>query len=308
MPRTRRIAAALFATIPALLLGGTKPAPTPISFTPALSYRYNFTEIRLANADGSAAALLIRIAPTGNAAVSILQHAIAPLSRRQVAFVEAPSGSTKSIRLVSWTQPTPGGPLSVTLDPTPLFTISAEITSLDYSPDGATLAAVSWVNGLNQEVRFFDVATRMQIGDAVPLASDGSVLRWRSADNSLLMRGSSGVSTLQNGVQTDLFAFGSGGWFDSWNGTATDVLLQTVVSGSVTLQRWDGATLIGCAPPLTTFTQGYHASVSCDNARFIFQRGSPRTKTIVRSLTTGTETAFSQDNGISFPAYPNGCG
>lgn len=302
MFRTRRVAATLLATLPALLLVGAKPSPAPTSFTPALSYRYGYTDIRLANADGSQAALLVRLPPPSGQIVSVLQHAIAPLGQRRVAFVDASVFGAKSLRIVSWTQPTPGGPLSVSLDPTPFFTIAAEITSLDFSPDGLRLAAVSSINGQNRELRFFDVATRTQIGDAIPLAQGGSLLRWRAYDDSLLMRGPAGLTSFKDGVQTALFDPGPGGWFDSFNGAATDVVLQNLIDGQNLLQRWDGG-----APLLSTLTSGHHPSISCDNSRMIFQFGR-RDKTITRTIATGVEQTFSTDGSISFPTYPNGCG
>ncbi len=308
MFRTRRVAATLLATLPALLLVGAKPPPAPTSFTPALSYRYGYSELRLANADGSQAALLVRLPPPSGQAGSILQHAIAPLGQRRVAFVDASVFGAKSLRIVSWAQPTPGGPLSVSLDPTPFFTIAgAEITSLDFSPDGSRLAAVSWINGQNQELRFFDVATRSQIGDAIPLAQDGSVLRWRAFDDSLLMRGATGFSVFKDGVQTALFDTGNGGWFDTFNAAAADVAVQSLIGGENYLQRWDGASLSNGAPVLATIAPGHHPSVSCDNARIIFQRGRSD-KTIVRTVANGGELTFSTDRTISFPSYPNGCG
>ena len=310
MTRKLRLVGAVTVAVSAFFLTGAKPAPTPTSFTPALSYRYAYTEIRLANADGSAAALLVRIAPTGNAVVSILQHAIAPLSRRQVAFVEAPSGSTKSIRIVSWTQPTPGGPLSVTLDPTPLFTMSApyaEITSLDYSPDGGTLAAVSWINGQNQEVRFFDVASRTQIGDAIPLAQDGSILRWRASDASLLLLGAAGVSTLKDGVQTPLFTGIDGGFFDTFNAGSGEAVFLKHCCGGNFLVRWDGVAPSDGVPALSTITDGVDPSLSCDNARMIYRRLSPRSMFVVRSLATGSEQEFSRDRSITYANYPGAC-
>lgn len=301
--------AALTLSAAAVLVGAAKPAPQPTAFTPALSYRYAYQEIRLANADGSAAALLVRIVPTGTQAVSILQHALAPLNQRKVAFVEAPSGSTKSLRLVSWTQPTPGGPLTVTLDPTPLFTISgygAEITSLDFSPDGATLAAVSWLNGTNQELRFFDVARRTQVGEAIPLAQDGSILRWRS-DGSLLMLGAAGVSSFKDGVQMSLFTGIDGGFFDTFNAGSSEAMFLKHCCGGNFLQQWDGVTINDGQANLTKVTDGVDPSLACDNARMIYRRLSPRSMFVIRTLATGAEQEFSRDRSITYANYPGTC-
>ena len=294
-----------------LILGAAKPVPVPSSFTPALSYRYGGTDIRLSNADGSQAVLLVRMPLGPNAIVSVLQHSLAPLEQRQAAFVYGPDGTHKELRLVDWSQPTPGGPLSVTLDPAPLFSITgtgAEITSVDYSADGTRIYAVSWIQGRDQQLRIFDVATRLQVGDPIPLALDGSNTHWRQFDGSLLMRGSAGFTSYKDGVQTFLFNTGIGGYFDAFNGTASDVVIQNVVNGESTLQRWDGTTITSAGPALTTLTQGYQPTVNCDNSRMLFQRNSPRSKTILYTFGTRTETAFSQDGSISFLVYPNGCG
>lgn len=304
MHRYRRFLAAFACCAAPLLVGAAQPVAS--SFVPALSYRYGSgsTDLRLSNADGSQAVLLARM-PLGT---GIIHHAIAPLGRREAAFVYVPAPGTNEVRLVDWSQPTFGGPLSVTLDPKPLFTrtgTGVEITSVDYSPDGNTIAVVSWVQGTNQDVRFFDVATRTQSGAAVPLTIAGSNAHYRPVDGSLLMRGGFvGFSSYKDGVQTALFNPGSGGWFDNFNGAATDVVVQNLVNGENTLLRWDGTTLVG--PILTTITQGYHASVSCDNSGMIFQRGS-RPKTILYSFDTRSETAFSQDGSISQATYPNTC-
>lgn len=310
MQRVHRICAALLASGAAVLLTGAKPVPS--AFTPALSYVYGGTDIRLSNADGSQAVLLVRMPLGPNTTSSILHHALAPLGKRQAAFVYRPALGTNELRLVDWTQPTSGGPLSVTLDPTPLLTLSAtgiEITSVDFSPDGSRIAVMSWVQGRNQELRFFDVATRTQIGNAIPLAISGPNAHYRTLDGSLLMRGTtSGFSTFKDGVQTALFYTGAGGYFDAFNGTAADVVIQNVVSGQSTLYRWDGIAMTNGAPLLTSLTSGYDPSASCDNSRMIFQRVGSRTQTIIYAFATRTETLFSNDGSVSLPTYPNICG
>ena len=90
---------------------------------------------------------------------------------------------------MTWTQSTPGGPLSVSLDPTPILSLNGtglEITSVDFSPDGSTLATVATYRGQNQELRFFDLATKAQIGDTIPLAIAGANAHYRPVDGSLL--------------------------------------------------------------------------------------------------------------------------
>lgn len=310
MIRSKPLLAALSLSAAAVLLGAAKPAPQPTAFTPAISYRYGYTELRLANADGSAAALLLRLPPPSGQIGSILQHAIAPLGQRQVAFVDASVFGVKSLRIVSWTQPTPGGPLSVSLDPTPMFSLAApygEITSLDFSPDGTRLAAVSWIDGQNHELRFFDVASRTQIGDAIPLAQDGSILRWRASDDSLLMLGAAGVSTFKDGVQAPLFTGIDGGFFDTFNaGSAEAVFLKHCCGGNF-LQRWDGVTISDGQALLTTVTDGVDPSIACDNARMIYRRLSPRSMFVIRTLATGAEQEFSRDRSISYANYPGAC-
>ena len=312
MIRSKPLLAALCATT-ALLTGGAKPAPTPTSFTPALSYRYNGTDIRLANANGSAAVLLVRLPIAQGLTASVTQLAMAPLSLRQVAFVDLSSGVSESVRIVSWTQTTPGGPLTVTLDPTPLFTIpgspAAKITSLDYSPDGSKLAVVSNVDGQNNEVRVFDVASRTQIGDAIPLVQYGHVVRWRAFDDSLLLRGSTGVWMLKDGVQTKLFADPQGLPFDTFNGASAEAVFRFHDARGNTIQRWDGVTVnVGQAAFVQLVPNGIDPSISCDNGRMIYTRLGSRTTISIRTLASGGEQEFSRDRGITFPAYPNGCG
>ena len=289
-----------------------KPAPPPpTTFVPALTYQYNNTDIRLANADGSQAVLLVRMPLGPNATVSVDRHALAPLGRGQVAFVYSRDSNNKELRIVDWSQPTPGGPLVVSLDPRPLFTMSgtgADITSVDFSPDGNRILATNSIQGRDRQLRFFDAATRTQIGDPILLAQDGSNAKFRALDGSVLMRGGFvGFSIYKDGVQTPLFYTGNGGYFDPFNGTMADVVIQTLANAEFILQRWDGTSLTTGGPVLTTITQGYHPSVSCDSARMIFQRGT-RAKTIVHEFASRTETAFSQDVSISLPTFPNSCG
>jgi len=312
MSPVRRIATVLLASSAALALVAAKPAPPSPSFSPAISYRYGYTDLRLANADGSQAVLLLRLTPPPTQIGSILQHAIAPLDQSQVAFVDASVAGVKSIRIVSWTQPTPGGPLSVSLDATPMFSIAgnyAEITSLDFSPDGSKLAAVSWVNGENHEVRFFDVTTRTQIGDPVPLAKQGPIIRWRSSDNSLLMAGGDdGVLSFKDGVQTQLFTNIPGGFFDTFNAGSPETVFTNHCCGGNFLERWDGLTVNGGIAPFATIASGAMGpSISCDNAKMIYTRLSPRLMFTIRTLATGAEQEFSRDRSITYPAYPNGC-
>ena len=310
MIRSKPLLAALSLSVAAVLIGAAAPAPT--SFTPALAYRYAAQEVRLASADGSAAVLLARLPIAQGATASVRQVAIAPLSLRQVAFVDIPSAGSQSLRIVTWTQATPGGPLTVSLDPTPLFTISgglgAIISSLDYSPDGSKLAVVSNIDGQNNEVRVFDVASRTQFGDAIPLAEFAQVVRWRAFDNSLLLRGSTGVSSLKDGVQTLLFADPQGLPFDTFNGASPEAVFRFHDARGNTIQRWDGVTVNGGQAAYTKVTDGIDPSVSCDNARMIYTRLSPKTTIAIRTLATGAEQQFSSDRSISFPAYPNGCG
>jgi hypothetical protein len=306
MIRSKPLLAALCATT-ALLTGAAKPTPQPTSFTPALSYLYNGQEIRLANADGSAAALLVRI-PTGSQAYSILYHALAPLGQRQAAFVETPSNTVKTLRMVSWTQPTPGGPLSVTLDPTPLFTISgygAYISSLDYSHDGTRLAVLSNINGTAFELRIFDTASRTLIGDPIPLAQEAWNLRWRS-DGSILLLGEPGASSFKDGVQTPLFTGIESAPFDTFNAGSQSALFSKHQPGGA-IQLWDGVSLVDDAPVLTTISDGTGHSISCDNARMIFTRLGSRITIQVKTLATGADREFSRDRGIRFPLYPRAC-
>lgn len=303
MPRSKPLFAVLCASAAALLLGAGKPAPQATMFTPALSYLYNGQDLRLANADGSAAVLLARVAPN-----YILYHTLAPLGQRQAAFVESPSVTVKSLRFLSWTQPTPGGPVSVTLDPTPLFTLSAygaNITGLDFSPDGAQLAVVSDINGANFELRIFDVANRALIGGPIPLAQEPWHLRWRS-DGSMLLLGEPGASTFKEGVQTPLFTGIESAYFDTFNAGSQSAVFSKHVPGGA-IQLWDGVSLINGAPALSTISDGAEQSISCDNARIIFKRIAPKIAIVVKTLSTGAEYEFSRDRGIKFANYPGTC-
>jgi WD40 repeat protein len=311
MIRSKPLLALLSLSAAAVLIGAAKPAPQPAAFTPALAYRYAAQEVRLANADGSAAVLLARFPLAQGLTASVTQLAIAPLSLRQVAFIDISYGVSESVRIVGWNQAIPGGALTVTLDPTPLFTIqgspAAKITSLDYSPDGSKLAVVSHIDGRNNEVRVFDVASRTQIGDTVPLADFAQVIRWRAFDDSLLLRGSTGVSKLKDGVQTLLFADPQGLPFDTFNGPSPEAVFRFHDARGNTIQRWDGVTVNSGQAAYTKVTDGIDPSMSCDNTQMIYTRLSPKTTIAVRSLSTGAEQQFSNDRSISFPAYPNGC-
>lgn len=315
MPFAHRACAALALATSAMLLSAAKPAPTPTpsNFVPALSYRYNGQELRLANADGSQAALLVRMPLGPSMSGSVYEHALAPLGQGRAAFVYAPNATSRELRLVSWSQPTPGGPLAVTLDPTPLFTVAGglgtNISSIDFSPDGTRLAAVSHNDGQNNELRVFDVATRTQIGDAIPLVEFAQRVRWRSFDDSLLLRGSTGMSSVKDGVQTLLFADPQGLPFDTFNGASPEAALRFHDARGNTIQRWDGITVNGGQAAFVQLVpNGIDPSISCDNSRMIYTRLGSRTTISIRTLASGGEQEFSRDRGITFPAYPNGCG
>lgn len=307
MGKARRAAAAA-AAASAIVLGAAKPAPPP--FNPALSYRYGSaaTELRLSNADGSQAVLLARMPLASGVGTAILHHALAPIGKRQAAFVYASAVGSQEVRIVNWTQPTQGGPLTVALDPVPLFAANGtglEITSVDFSPDGSTISVVDWYQGTNQELRFFDAATKQQIGETVLVQISGANAHYRPVDGSLLMDGRlTGFSSYKDGVQTALYNPNTGGVFDNFNGTASDVIVQGVANGEATLFRWDGVTL--GAPTLTTLAAGFYPSVACDNSSMIYQRGT-RSKTLLYNFGSHLETTFSQDNGISQLTYPNTC-
>lgn len=303
MIRTKPLLAALSLSAAAVLLGAAKPLPTPTAFTPALAYLYNGQEIRLSNADGSAAALLVRVAPN-----YVLYHALAPLGQRQAAFVESPSLTSKSVRFVSWTQPTPGGPLSVTLDPTPLMTLSAygaNIAGLDFSPDGTRLAVVSNIDAANYELRIFDAASRALIGDPIPLAQEAWYLRWRS-DGSILLLGEPGAATFKDGVQTPLFTGIDSAEFDTFNAGSQSAVFSKHQPGGA-LQLWDGVSVVDGVPVLSTISDGVEASISCDNAQMIFKRLGSRTTIQVKTLATGADREFSRDRYIRFATYPVAC-
>lgn len=312
MIRSKPLLAALCASA-ALLTGAAKPAPTPTpsNFVPALAYRYNAQEIRLANATGSQAVLLVRM-PTSTVNNPVQLFSIAPFGQRRVAFIDHSLPGVRGLRFVTWTQSTPGGPLNVSLAPTQFHSTtlpSVYPSTVDFSPDGSKLALIE--NDYDNRatvLRFFDGATGAALGEPIPLAFDGHVVvRWQADGLGVWLLSRTKFSSYRDGVETSLFEDTTVPWFDPYNLAAPSIMLHKVVSGVGTLQRWDGA-LSGGAPLATTVVAGFQPSVSCDDARVIFQRGSPRAKTLLYNLQSNTEATFSQDSGITSPTYPSGCG
>ena len=293
----------------AVLIGAAKPVSPPAApFVPALAYKYGSQDIRLANADGSQAVLLVR-RPSGS---QPLWLAIAPISKRQVAYIDGTDGFVRAVRTVSWTQAANGGSLTVAVDPEPLITRGPsdgiELRGLDYSPDGTQLAVLATDSVSRTELRFFDIATRAQIGETILLPQLAQGLSWRSSDNSILLRGTQGMSSFKNGVQTSLFGGNTGTEFDAFNGGAPEVMLPYSGPGpGGTAYRWDGVTVTGDEPLLTQLVVGLGWSVSCDNSRLIYTDFAARRASFNMILATGEKVPFSKDSSVQRMEYPNSC-
>jgi hypothetical protein len=305
--RSATLKLAFAACAAAFSIGAAKTAPAP-PFVPALAYKYGSQELRLANADGSQAVLLARF-PAGT---SPLWLSIAPISKRQVAYIEGYGGSTRSVRIINWTQATVGGPLTVTVDAQPILSLSGSdglvLTGLDYSPDGTRLAILATDSQARTELRFFDVATRSQVGDAVPLQRVASTLAWRPSDGAILLRGTQGMAQYKDGIETPLFGGNQTTDFDTFNGTSADVILPysgTAPGGST--WRWDGATVNADGPALTKLADGLGWSVSCDNSRMIYKDFALRQATYSLVFGTGEKILFSKDSSVQRVEYPNSC-
>jgi hypothetical protein len=310
MARTRRVAVALLATLPAMLLGGAKPAPQPSNFVPALSYRYGGTDIRLANADGSQAALLVRLPTSQGINAPVQAHAIAPIGMGRVAFDDSSVAGVHSLRFVTWSQPTPGGPLTVSPPLAPFFTTTGNtlIASLDFSPDGTKVALVEGdtSTGAATTLHFFDGVSGAALGDPVTLADGSYDLKWQADGNGVWLRNNTTFSQYRDGVLTAVFNARSGS-FDPLNGASSSLVMHVSVNGYPTQQLWSGGVTDGA--PVTSFlVDGMNASVACDNRRLILQQGIPRAKTVTYEFATGAVRSFSQDGNIAHLAYPNGCG
>jgi hypothetical protein len=288
---------------------GAKPAPAPQPFVPALAYKYASQEIRLSNADGSQAVLLAR-SPSGTQPLFL---SIAPISKRQVAFIEGYGGTARSVRLVSWTQQSLGGPLTVSIDPQPLFSLSGSdgllLNDLDYSPDGTKLAVLATDYQARAELRIFDIATRSQIGDTIAVSQSPSSLAWRPSDGAILLRGPAGLSSYKDGVHTALFSTSNQtNPFDTFNGSSSELMLPykgDVPNGPT--YRWDGVTVTGGQPVLTKIIDGLGWSISCDNARMIFTEIGAKRTAYNLVLATGQKVFFSKDSNVQRMEYPNSC-
>lgn len=304
----RAIAPAALALSMSVLIAAKTPAPNP-SFTPALAYRYtsgNAQDIRLGNADGSAAVLLVRANYSQNSGTRITRLSLAPLSQRQLVYVDNESPSSRLVRLVSWSQPEAGGPIKPVPDANPLFTapIGFSIGDVDFSPDGTQVAVVGESGSNNSSLRLFDVSSRKQVGEPIPLPYGALRVSWRS-DGALFMSYGTQASVYQNGVQTPLWNFPIDGRADTYNVSSSNVVL----SHNGYLWRWDGVSVQGDSPvlsPLGTPHYSFDASVRCDDQAIIHRTGATKRKVYV--FADGNDHLYSSDGNISFPTYPNGCG
>ena len=310
MHRFTRIFGSLSICAAPFLLVAAKPAPAPAPFVPALAYKYGPEEIRLSNADGTQAVLLVR-KPRGD---SILWLSLAPLSQRRAAYIEATnSGTVRSLRIVSWAQQATGG-LAITIDAQPMLAsqnTGMALADVDFSPDGSQLAVLLTDYNSNSELRLFDVASRQQVGQAIPLIGQAMSLSWRPSDNSILLRGPNGVFSYKNGTQTHLFDEpNQGSELDAFNGTALDVILpykDYPIQGNL-VQRWDGLTVNGGSPVLTMITaNGIWPNMSCDNSRMIYTELGAKRTAYNLVLATGAKVFFSKDSNVQRMTYPNSC-
>lgn len=292
------------------LLMAAKPSPTPSPFVPALAYKYGPEEIRLSNAEGTQAVLLVR-KPRGD---GILWLALAPLSQRRVAYIESSNNATvRSLRIVSWAPQATGG-LAVTIDPQPMLVTDNTgllLADLDFSPDGSQVAALLSDYDSHSELRLFDVATRQQIGGAITLSQQATSLSWRTMDNAILLGAPTGFSLYKDGLQQVLFDGPSpGSDFDAFNGAAADVVLpykDYPVQGN-SIQRWDGASVSGEKAVLSTLVpNGIWPNMSCDNSRMIYTEMGAKRTAYNLVLATGAKVFFSKDSNVQRMTYPNSC-
>lgn len=308
MINTRRmIASPALAVSMLMLVAAQRPSPTP-TFAPALAYRYtsgSTQDIRLGNADGSAAVLLVRVNYSSRNGAPISRFSLAPLSQRRLAYIDNQDPKSRKIRLVSWSQSNAGGPIAVAPDAEPLFSAPDGfwIGDVAFSPDGSQVAVVGESRDGNSTLRLFDVTLRTQIGDPIPLPYGALYLSWRS-DGALFMSYGSQASVYQDGTQTPLWNFPMDGRADTSNVAPSNVVL----SYNGYLWRWDGSSVQGDAPVLTrlgTPVYSFDVSVRCDDQAIIHRTGAMKRKVFI--FAGGVDQLYSSDDNITFPSYPNSC-
>ena len=314
MLRSTRLLTGFVVCATPFLIGAAKPKPTPQPFIPALAYKYGATDIRLSNADGSQAVLLVR-KPKGD---GIMWLSLAPLNSRKVAFIESTgAGTIRSLRIASWDSQ--NGAITVNLDQQPIISSQTSgmlLASLDFSPDGTMLAVLSSDYDTTTELRFFDVASRHQVGVTFQLSELATSLSWRASNDSVLLRGTGGVSEFKpepgfnQGLESHLFDEPNQvSELQAFNGTSAAVILpyKNATAPGGTVQRWDGTVQQNGQPVLFPIADGIWPSLSCDNSQMIYAEMGAHRRVYVLTLATSAKAFFSQDSNVQRMAYPKSC-
>lgn len=302
MDRPRHIAVTLLAIVPALLIGGAKPAPAPTSFVPEVAYRYasnTAQDLRLGDATGSAAILLHR------STVHLSQFDLAPRSARAAVLIELTGLPSSRLVLRTWTQdPTTG---VITVDPPRTLHEARTLLNPDFSPDGTQVAFGEWEGVGLYSLRVVDVATG--VVKTIATGVDGpAYLRWSSTGENLYYVVQNAGDGLEDIAYRQPVAGGSPvAMFgrpniERWDISrdASDSLILNYsppeTGQGIPFARWDGTTLTNVYPQLI----GGEPHYACGNTRMIylsFGKGGAVGPLKVFTPATGADVVYTRDQG-----------
>ena len=307
MTQFARIMAILLAPLPILGLTAAEPAPTPppSSFVPAVVYRYlgNTQDLRLANADGSAAILLHR------SAGRLDSFDVAPGA---VTYIE----QTDKYRLMlrTWTQAPNGGKVDLA-EPLMLFE-SDTLFYPDFSPDGSKISFVDFDgttpnNGDDIKLRVVDLVTGA--ASLVATASQPFYLRWSSRGDALYYASHHAVTgqtytsaytayrqPISGEPKQELFTKPNiERWDVSRDGTDSLILNYSSpeTGSSIPFAIWNGTGVNKVFPNLI----GVEPHFACGNAKLLYLsygKSGNRGPYKVYTLSTGADVIYTRDNNV----------
>lgn len=302
MNRSRFIAlvAALSLGSVAIGVAAPRPAPPPTPFVPEVIYPYkgtNYTDLRLSNAAGTAAALIHR------GQLQATSYDLAPPNLRMAVYVEVESVDVKYLELRSWTASASTG--AITMGPARTLDSARSILFTDFSPTGDRIAYASSAVQNVYDLKTVDVASGIVTTVAVGVSP--STLRWSGDGSSLyyvVRETIDGVSSqaayrqpISGGPRMLMFREATiEPWDISRDGTDGLIFPYWRPGWSdIAMGKWDGAR-VTTIPSITGSSPHY----SCGNDRLIYRsstNGNPGPVKIY-SFATQSNVVFSRDQKI----------